>query len=198
MNMRWNYFFIFTICLIQLNLHAQNFAAESVLKQGNWVKIAVAQDGIYDLSVNALTQAGLSITNKNNIAIFAGHPTMLPMPNQLPFTDDLVQVPIQVLTNSQLDIQTIRFFGKGPNHWNVQSDTFSFQKNIYADSNYYFVTELPSPSLKISANATLLTENGTTTTYDSYWAVDNDKKSVSRSGQQWYDELEKVAEELKK
>lgn len=188
MNMRWNYFFILCLGLLHINLRAQNFAAESVLKQGNWIKIAVAQDGIYDLSINALTQAGLNITNRNHIAVFAGHPTMLPMPNRLPFTDDLVQIPIQVLTNNQSEIQTIRFFGKGPNQWYVQPDSFYYQKNIYADSNYYFVTELPVPSLKISGSASILTENNLTNTYDAFWAVDHDKKSVSRSGQQWYDD----------
>ncbi|MEY4866852.1 MAG: type secretion system sortase PorU, partial [Bacteroidota bacterium] len=164
------------------------FQTQSVLRTGNWIKIGLVSDGIYDLSLSSLQSAGLSINQPDQIAVFAGNPSALPMPNKDFFVDDLQEIPTQSIFNGASSVERIRFYGKGPHAWSISTDTFYYQNNLYSDTNYYYVTVLNRPAKKISSIATLTPPSATNTEMDAFWAIDLNKKSVSRSGQQWFDD----------
>ena len=176
-------------CFLAITAHGQtNFQSSSVLQNGTWLKIGIVSDGIYDLPLSSLAAAGILVNQPERIGIFAGHPTQLPMANSDQFTDDLVEVPTQSIMNSNNQVEKIRFYGKGPHQWNIQVDTFFYQHHLYSDTNYYYVTVLNQPAKKIISTGLLTSPSIINRETDSYWAIDLNKKSVSRSGQQWFDD----------
>ncbi len=181
---------IFVVFLLfsQFSWSQVSFRSNSVLRVGQWIKIGIVSDGMYDLSLSSLQSAGLTISQPDQIAIFAGNPTSLPMPNKDFFIDDLIEIPTQSIRNSSSTVERIRFYGKGPHAWFIATDTFFYQSNLYADTNYYYVTVLDRPAKKIGSIANLTQPSATSLEMDAFWAIDLNKKSVSRSGQQWFDD----------
>ena len=180
--------FVFLFWISIFSFSQNRYQPQSSLKTGTWVKIAILSDGMYDLSMSSLQSAGIDVSNPDRIAIFAGHPTSLPMENRSNFVDDLQEIPTLSLFNSSNQIEKLRFFGKGPHSWTIQTDTFFYSHHLYADTNYYFVTVKEFPAKKINSTAILNTPSSTSTETDVFWAIDLNKKSVSRSGQQWFDD----------
>ncbi|MFM7388828.1 MAG: hypothetical protein ACKO5L_11800, partial [Bacteroidota bacterium] len=77
----------------------KDFAATSVLNQGNWYKIAITSDGIYKIDKSLLNALGITTQglNPNHIHVFGNGEGSLPELNATPYTDDLAQNSVQVV-----------------------------------------------------------------------------------------------------
>lgn len=133
-------------------LNASHYASRSQLADGLWVKIAVYQSGIHQITYRELSRWGFS--NPDAVTIFGYGGAMLPETFSEEDTDDLTQIPI-LRTGSK-----ILFYAQGPITWsyNEKTQEYDHEQNTYSTAGYYFITDSKS------ATATLTDRNGGATT----------------------------------
>ncbi|MDA3953301.1 MAG: type IX secretion system sortase PorU [Bacteroidales bacterium] len=120
---------------VSSKVKSSNFITESVLKNGNWNKIKVDNDGIYKISYADLINMGF--TNPGNVKVFGNSTGMLPLLNSDPCPDDLLQYDI---FNG---VDYILFYAKGPDklQYDTSNNFYYKTKHLYSNSNYLFLTE---------------------------------------------------------
>lgn len=123
------------------------FKTESVLASGIWHKIAVPQRGIYRMGRDFFQQA-LNIDVKGldprRIQLYGNGGQMLPESTDESFVDDLAENAIYFkgeADGSFDDGDFILFYAPGPDKvaYDPAVEDFSYRKNIYEDSAYYFL-----------------------------------------------------------
>ena len=189
----------FTIESTPKSIKEKDFVTNSVLAEGSgqWVKIAVTQDGVYKIDKSFLESCGISTSglNPNSINIFGNGEGRLPELNSIYRTDDLAKNAIQIIGDGDGTFDTgdyILFYGWGPNRWKTNGTVdFDQDKNIYSDESYYFININPSETpLRISSISN--SPSTITNTVNSYSYRDiheNDNTNLVSAGQRWYGEL---------
>ncbi len=175
---------------------AQMYAANSVLRSGDWFKVGVAQDGVYKLSYNFLNNLGLDINNidPRNIRIYGNGGGMLPALNSAPRNDDLIENPIQVIGESDGKFDKgdyVLFYGEGQVEWKYDStkDRFSHTLNTYSDTTYYFITaDLGKGKRIMESAAPADAPTYTTNQFDDYKYHERDLVNLLNSGSTWFGE----------
>ena len=111
------------------------YAEHSVLREGNWAKISVAESGFYELTDELVRKAGFSDASKVKIYGYGGalQPERL-TGDYLPATDDLKELPTCTMNGKRV------FYGVGPVNW-YNKESLARTRNPYADYGYYFLTE---------------------------------------------------------
>ncbi|ADE81582.1 hypothetical protein PRMUPPPA20_02670 [Xylanibacter ruminicola] len=111
------------------------YAEHSVLREGNWAKISVAESGFYELTDELVRKAGFSDASKVKIYGYGGalQPERL-TGDYLTATDDLKELPTCTMNGKRV------FYGVGPVNWN-NKESLARTRNPYADYGYYFLTE---------------------------------------------------------
>ena len=124
-----------------------NYASSSKLANGNWVKIAIPENGIYQLTFEELSQMGFSNPEAVRIYGKGGHPISELLDGSA--TDDLVQIPVKVYDNK------ICFYGCGPVKYTLATPNgtphYTRAFNSYSSKGYYFVTQDDGTSPKAPA-----------------------------------------------
>jgi hypothetical protein len=117
------------------------YAEHSVLREGNWAKISVAESGFYELTDELVRKAGFSDASKVKIYGYGGalQPERL-TGDYLTATDDLKELPTCTMNGKRV------FYGVGPVNWN-NKESLARTRNPYADYGYYFLTESESEPL---------------------------------------------------
>ncbi|WP_439504229.1 type IX secretion system sortase PorU [Sediminibacterium sp.] len=187
------FFFFFGLIQICLNLFSQpNYAPNSLLASGQWVKIGVTQEGIYKVDQSQLNSLGLpaspfptnTIRVYTNAANNAG--SMLPEKVNAFQINDLLEIPIETGPNYFL------FYAPGPHQWkyNTNSMRFNFVKNLYSDTAWYFITisgvGIPKRITTLAAETRLTTS--TINTYTHRYAHENTRLNLLSSGKEWVGE----------
>ena len=111
------------------------YAEHSVLREGNWAKISVAETGFYALTDALIKKAGFSDASKVKIYGYGGalQPERL-TGDYLTATDDLKEVPTCTMNGQRV------FYGIGPVNWN-NKESLVRTRNPYSDDGFYFLTE---------------------------------------------------------
>jgi len=111
------------------------YAEHSVLREGNWAKISVAESGFYELTDELVRKAGFSDASKVKIYGYGGalQPERL-TGDYLTATDDLKELPTCTINGKRV------FYGVGPVNW-YNKESLARTRNPYADYGYYFLTE---------------------------------------------------------
>ena len=111
------------------------YAEHSVLREGNWAKISVAESGFYELTDALIKKAGFSDASKVKIYGYGGalQPERL-TGDYLTATDDLKELPTCTMNGKRV------FYGMGPVNW-YNKESLARTRNPYADYGYYFLTE---------------------------------------------------------
>ena len=138
----------FLTCFFAANVVAQRtYKTNSVLASGFWSKLAVKESGIYKIDVPFLGSLGFNTSNisTNSIRLFGNGGGMLSEANSDIPIDDLAENAIMVVDGGDgvfNGADYLLFYGTGPDMWSKDSlnKRFIHQKNIYADSSYYFIT----------------------------------------------------------
>jgi len=169
--------------------------AGPVLSSGSWYKFSVTNDGVYKIDYALLQKAGIvpSQINAKNIRLYTGQPGMLPQPNSAPRVIDLQEVPILVVGEADGQFNSsdyILFYGQGPDTYNydAKSNFFSYQNNLYADQNFYFLTTSTSPGKRIVASENLSGNFPVVNQFDDFAYYETDKYNILHSGRQWFGE----------
>ena len=116
------------------SIAANRYAAHSMLAEGRWVKIRVADSGIHMLTHYNLKQMGFSEPNRVRVYGYGGQLLSEADPEQ--WTDDLCEVGVW------RGEDRILFYAHGSVRWTLEEDnTFTHTRNPYSDYGYYFLTE---------------------------------------------------------
>lgn len=111
---------------------SSRYADHSVLQSGQWAKIRVADNGVYQITEELIRKAGFSDINKVHVYGYGGQlqPESL-TESYLTSTDDLKEVPLCVVGGKRL------FYAYGPVSY---SSSVTRTRNPYSDYGYYFLT----------------------------------------------------------
>lgn len=158
------------------------YASESVLNSGKWVKIQVAEDGIYKLTAADLKKMGFSSLEKVAVYGYGGWP--LDEDFSTTYIDDVPEV--AVWRNADY----LLFYGKGPRKWEYSSSDKAFihTNNPYSNYGYYFVTEKETAGRTMEKAASADGATLQVTTFDDYVLHEEDWVSVNSSGRELYGE----------
>ncbi|OAV44162.1 type IX secretion system sortase PorU [Lewinella sp. 4G2] len=187
------------------------FATASALREGQWFRIAVEEEGVHKLSRSFLTEtlgANLDGVDPRNIAIY-GQPVSgkLPETTNIAPPDDLTEMAISIEGESDGSFDGgdfILFHALGPDArtYDTVLDRFSYEKNIYSTRNYYYLRVGGSRGRRVGNLASA--SNGTpASSYDALYHFEEDENNILHelpgnahgSGQTWYGEFFKVARE---
>jgi hypothetical protein len=85
----------------------------------------------------------------------------------------------------------ILFYAQGADQWTYDSINriFDFTKNLYTDTNYYFVTADQGTGKRINAVASVSGANQTINQFDDYQAHEDDQHNFLSSGKLWFGDL---------
>ena len=109
-------------------------SSHSVLSAGYWVKIRVAENGIYMLTHAYLKSLGFDSPEAVRLYGYGGH--LLSESDVKDWRDDLCEVPLW------READRVLFYANGSVRWKLESDrTFTHTRNPYSDYGYYFLTE---------------------------------------------------------
>ncbi|MDW3208587.1 MAG: type IX secretion system sortase PorU [Reichenbachiella sp.] len=168
----------------------------SVLSNGEWFKLAVIEDGPYKIDHTFLTEMGLdpSSIDPRKLAIYGNaYNGMLPQANDGPRPNDLVENSILIVGESDGKFDAgdyLLFYGKSSDHFSFDSssDTFQFERNVYSDTAFYFLTIQESNGKRIAE--TSLPVNGATVsnTYLQLQAHELETNTIISSGRHWFGE----------
>ena len=131
-----------------MNSSAQRvYKTNSVLNTGIWSKVAIKEAGIYKIDVAFLTGLGFNASGISSSAIrlFGNGGNMLSETNADKPIDDLSENAILIADGGDglfNGSDYFLFYAPGPDRWSKDSlnKRFIHQKNLYADSAYYFIT----------------------------------------------------------
>lgn len=114
---------------------AERYATHSVLAEGRWAKIRVAETGVYQISDALIRQAGFTDLSKVKLYGYGGNLINEQLVgSELIAQDDLKEVPTCNIAGRRL------FFAKGPVSWD-DKDSKRRTRNPYSDYGYYFLTQ---------------------------------------------------------
>lgn len=183
---------IFICSFLQAPVKAQ---APSSLAEGQWYKMAVTQAGVYQLSCQYLQKNGIisNSTDPRNIRIYGQAGGMLPQPNAEDRPQDLLENAILVEgeADGRFDPQDhILFYAQGPDKvwFNAEAGTFEYEKNLYSDTAYYFITVHAQRGKRIDSKPDLDVNSPLITRFDAYAAYEKDEKNILSSGRRWFGE----------
>ena len=169
---------------------------QSVLSQGEWYKIQIAETGIYKISFETLQSQGINLSgiDPRNIHIHGNGGRVLPEANNMTRYDDLMEMSIYIFGEEDGKFDPgdyILFYAQGPGSWafNTQTKRFQFDKHPYSDFAYCYITINNSKGKRIQLNPLPEVEaTQTITTFTAYIHHEEDLINLGKSGRQWYGE----------
>ncbi len=169
-----------------------NYAAHSVLSNGDWYKVSVSEEGIYKIDKALLSQMGLNAASvdPNRFNVFGKENGIVAEDNATLRADDLANIPYQWIgdgDNQWEEGEYALFYAAGVDKINVENGYFTHAKNIYSDKLYYYFNFSQSQALRISTNASLTNPTCSTTQYVAFQYRDKDEKNLIMSGRQWFE-----------
>jgi len=173
------------------------FGSNSVLANGSWYKVSVANNGIYKITPSYLQEIGLGIgVQISGLAVFGNGMGELPERNNRFRYDDLQENGTFVLDQNQDGVfngnDYLLFYGRASKQWSYDydSDRFNHLNNNYSENNYYFVTTTQGSGKRVgSVSYNPGTPTHTVTSFDDHQFYELDKTNLLGTGRRWFGEL---------
>ncbi len=177
-------------------MDAASHSPTSVLSSGDWYKIAILRSGAYKIDYAFLSEMGLDMNNLDpkKLAIYGNsYNGMLPQANDAERPYDLNEISIIVPGEGDGSFDTgdyLLFYGKSSDHlsYDVDSDEFNFERNIYSDTAFYFLTTKNTDGLRMPSMTFPAGTEPITTTYQSIETHELEENSIISSGRHWFGE----------
>lgn len=166
------------------NRNTRTYAENSVLKTGNWHKIAIPESGLYKITYTELQNMG--ITQPQQVRMF-GYGGLLSIYNDDETFDDLPEIK---LLN---DGEAIYFYAQGPDEWSYNSDRDMFLKELhwYSYFSHYFITDSYDTGMQNQVEIAENLSQQPTNYVESYLAWQHHESEIENfleSGRNWYGE----------
>lgn len=168
---------------LALGANAQSrYAEHSKLASGKWVKIRVADEGVYQISSATLKSMGFS--NPDKVCLYGYNLPMLPETNLEELDDDLTELPLFRKTDG-----TLLFYSCGTIQWTRKnaSSAFTHSNNPYSNYVYYFLTETSGTPATFEQTGTETTMEATQTSYLAHVLYEQDAFSFINAGRMFFD-----------
>ncbi len=179
------FLFILTIVLVK---------GQSVLSTGDWYKVGVTETNIYKLDYDFLSSLGLDINSidPRTLKVYGnGGGGMLAQSNAESRPFDLQENSIFAVGQSDGSFDTndyFLFYGRSPNRIDWTSEGLDYEKNLYSDTTYYFITVGGNDGIRISNQSSEEEQSSIISTYDDAIIHELDTKTKLGSGREWYGE----------
>ncbi len=168
----------------------------SVLAEGEWHKIAVMEDGVYKIDASFLSELGINSADvdPSKIALFGnGYNGMLPQANRSERPDDLIENALigHGLEDGSFDADDyLLFYGHSAHgtFFDSSSGEFSFEKNSYSDTSFYFITIKSENALRASQGQNSTSGTNAKDTYLHFHPHEQDLYNMIESGRVWVGE----------
>ena len=164
--------------------------AQSVLREGIWLKIGVTQTGVYRLDRDALVRQNSAFANADprRLRLYGNGGAPLPQLNATPRPADLTENAVLVTgeTDGRFDAgDALLFFGQSPH--TVRYDTvghrFTHQINPYSDTTFYFLTIGSASGLRMAERPAGNTAAApTVTAFTDYQFYEPDRLKLNATG----------------
>ena len=172
------------------------YVANSALATGSWYKISLSKSGVYKIDRDFLISSGIAANvNPQHINIYGNGFGVLPEQNSVARPDDLLQLSIQAIgeTDGVMDAADyFLFYADGPNRVAYQAGHgLTSVQNIYNDESFYYINVNPlAPAKRIqTASQSILPITNTIGSFDDFSSHEVDTKNLIRGGQRFYGEL---------
>ncbi|MGV3656427.1 MAG: type IX secretion system sortase PorU [Chitinophagaceae bacterium] len=171
----------------------RQYATTSVLAGGQWAKITADKPGIYKIDAAFLSSLGFSSSFPSAQLRLFGRPAgMLPEGNSAAYVDDLQELAVEIVDGGDgvfSSADYALFYAEGPHPWVKDSvqKTFRHQKNLYTESQSFFIT-IGGAGKRIAAAQTSLNPFNTVTTFTERFFHELDSVNFLSSGKEWYGE----------
>ena len=167
------------------------FAQKSPLAEGIIYKLAILKEGVYKITSNFLKRNGVSLAHidPHSIYLYSLPGGMLPQKNSAFRYTQLKEVAtLKEIQDNRLEY--LLFFAEGADSYQYDEvhQFFSHQKNIYTDTNFYFLKIASNPSsrgLSIQNAPLLISSERTTDTYLDYVHHEEDLYNLLSAGRIW-------------
>ena len=170
----------------------RQYASQSVLATGKWVRIKVEKDGVYRLTWEQLSDLGIS--NPANVRVYGNGGGLLPVMNQDSRHDDLLENAVYFEKGSDGVFNQgdyMLFYGQGPDIWTYDETKEFFDRSVhdFASSSYYYLTsDLGAGKQMQLASSPAGPASNTVTQFDDIRHHELDDINLIGSGQEWYGE----------
>lgn len=183
-----------------------DFATSSVLRDGAWFRIDVAETGVHKLTRDFIADelgANLQGINPRNLSIW-GQPVtgkLSEIVNNTP-PDDLTELPILIEGEGDGSFDggdAIFFYANGPNRrtYDADTDQFDVEQNIYATTNTYFLRFGNTAGRRVSELPAANGGGESVDSYDALYHFEEDRFNILHelggnahgSGQSWWGEF---------
>ncbi len=160
----------------------ERYVGHSVLAQGKWVKIRVAEEGVYQLSKSFLASAGFSNPDGVKLYGYGGlvQDSVITYSGTGANYDDLTEIPLY------RDGSKLLFYADGTTRWRYVRSKWRHVNNPYSSYSYYFLTEGDTPAAMQDAEAQAASGEARTT-FPGRALYEQDAYSWYSGGQQFYD-----------
>lgn len=183
---------------------ANIFSNESVLKEGEWLKLKISKGGIHKLTYDDLLAAGVNVENINpaTLQIFGNGSGMLFERNSLPRYDGLNENAIFVAGEEDGIFNPgdyLLFYAESPTSWkyNPFKQVFEHETNLYDDHTYYFLTYNQMSGKRIETyDASGLVPNYSISSFQDYQHHELDLSCLLKTGKAWFGESLKDENEI--
>jgi hypothetical protein len=183
----------------------------SVLADGDIYKISVDRTGIFKIDRAFLeSKLGINVSqiNPKKIKIYGNRGGRVPELNSFQRKDDLAELRIFVSDESDGKFDAndfILFYAEGADIWkyNEANNSFTFDKNIYDNNNFYFIKIDNQDGLRVDKSPLVTnTVDFETSVYDMRQRVEEDLTNLLGSftgaegtGKEWYGDYFKTSRE---
>lgn len=174
---------------------AINWAEQSVLREGEWYRFAIARDGVYRIDRSFLQSLGVDVASVNpqQINIYGNGGELLPLSNSVDRRDDLARNAISIVGEEDAsfdDNDYILFYGKGPDSWffDPVNNRFTHEKHFYSDSAYYFLRIGDPEPLRIGNQPSSGAETNVSTSFTDRQFLENENVNLAKSGREFFGE----------
>jgi len=176
----------------------------SVLANGQWIKLAITTSGIYKIDYEYLQSTGFNPDeiDPRNLKIYGNGGKMLPQPNNESRPLDLTENAIICVGEQDGVFNTedyLLFYGQSSDllTYNFDNSTWVWQNNDYSDTTFYFLTVDNNAGLRIEQSETVQPSGNTFNYYndayvheaDIYNLLEEDIVTNAGSGREWLGEM---------
>lgn len=178
--------FISAVMLASTLFASHNYVSSSVLSSGTFVKIRIAETGLYAISYDNLRSMGLDPTS---VRVYGYGGAMLAQNFTLDKIDDLPLVPVYLDKGTDGVFNSgdrLIFFAQGSVSWSYNGSRFSHTRNPYSDYGYYFLTSDKGATEEIRTEAAAeATASSVINTYIDYRLHERELVNlIDRSGEE--------------
>jgi len=174
---------LFIIWALAIGINAQSrYAEHSKLATGKWVKIRVADEGVYQLTSANLKSMGFS--NPEKVCLYGYNLPFLPEAKIENLDDDLTEIPLYRKSDG-----TILFYSCGTTLWTRKNENsaYTHQNNPYSNYIYYFLTETTGTPAAFSKSDPPTATGKTQTSYYAHALYEEDAFSFINAGRTFFE-----------